>query len=137
MGLPGAGKTTLAVELKKCLDAADKKTIWLNADQVRKEYSDWDFSQEGRIRQSMRMYELSTRIECDYVIADFVAPLAEMRSNYSPDWTIWVDTISEGRFEDTNKMFIKPEIYDVRITEQDSVKWAKYIAECVLSNKHE
>jgi energy-coupling factor transporter ATP-binding protein EcfA2 len=135
MGLPGAGKTTLAKELKERLDPMNRKVLWLNADEVRKEYDDWDFSEIGRIRQSKRMYELSTRLESDYVIADFVAPLVEMRNNYKADWTIWVDTIREGRYADTNAMFVEPEQYDFRITEQDAVKWAEFISDHILNNR--
>ena len=135
MGLPGAGKTTLAKELKERLDPMNRKVLWLNADEVRKEYDDWDFSEIGRIRQSKRMYELSTRLESDYVIADFVAPLVEMRNNYKADWTIWVDTIREGRYADTNAMFVEPEQYDFRIIEQDAVKWAEFISDYILNNR--
>jgi adenylylsulfate kinase len=132
MGLPGAGKTTLAIALRDWLDTSGKKTIWLNADSVREEYDDWDFSLAGRIRQSKRMYELSTRIECDYVIADFVAPLIEMRDNFNADYTIWVDTIRESRYSDTNNMFVEPDTYDFRITAQDSEKYSEIIARYIL-----
>ena len=135
MGLPGAGKTTLAKELKERLDPMNRKVLWLNADEVRKEYNDWDFSETGRIRQSKRMYELSTRLESDYVIADFVAPLVEMRNNYKADWTIWVDTIREGRYADTNAAFVEPEQYDFRVTEQNAEKWAEFIGEHIISNR--
>ena len=127
MGLPGAGKTTLAEKLAEFLLNNFKTVTWLNADEVRKEYNDWDFSQEGRIRQSKRMYELSTKSESEFVIADFVAPLVEMRNNYNADWTIWVDTIREGRYADTNKMFTEPELYDFRVNEQDAEKWSEFI----------
>jgi len=132
MGLPGAGKTTLAEALQTRLDAQDKKTVWLNADRVRTEYNDWDFSEAGRIRQSKRMRELADRLECDYAIADFVAPLVEMRKNYNADYTVWVDTIDSGRFEDTNKAFVAPDVYDVRVTEQDADKWAEIIVNNIL-----
>jgi Adenylylsulphate kinase len=135
MGLPGSGKTTLAEKLRAQLDAHDKKTIWLNADRVRAEYDDWDFTETGRLRQSKRMRELADKIECDYAIADFVAPLVEMRNNFKADWTIWVDTIREGRYADTNAMFQEPEYYDFRITEQDAEKWADFIAEHILDNR--
>lgn len=134
MGLPGAGKTTLAKELKSILDV-DNRVVWLNADRIREEYDDWDFSHEGRIRQSKRMHQLSTVLDSEYVIADFVAPLIEMRSNFEADWTIWMDTIDQSQYADTNAMFEKPEIYDFRITEQDAVKWAQFIAEHILNNR--
>jgi adenylate kinase family enzyme len=127
MGLPGAGKTTLAQNLIEFMNNNFMSVTWLNADEIRKKYDDWDFSTEGRIRQSKRMYELSTKVETEYVIADFVAPLVEMRENYSADWTIWVDTIREGRYADTNKAFIEPETYDFRVNEQNAEKWAEFI----------
>ena len=135
MGLPGAGKTTLAEKLKKLLNDSGKTVEWLNADEVRKEYNDWDFTEAGRIRQSKRMYDLSIRLESDYVIADFVAPLVEMRNNFKADWTIWMDTIREGRYADTNAMFVEPEVYDFRITEQNADKWADFIANHIVDDR--
>jgi hypothetical protein len=136
MGLPGAGKTYLAQHIVDHLQADKKKVGWLNADDVRKKYNDWDFSTEGRVRQSLRMRELADNmIECDYVICDFVAPLVEMRNNFKADWTVWVDTIDKGRFEDTNKAFIPPDVYDFRITEQKSEKWGEFIAAHILDNR--
>lgn len=135
MGLPGAGKTYLAEQLKKQLEDYNKTVGWLNADEVRRHYDDWDFSREGRIRQSHRMRELADTSNTDYCIVDFVAPLVEMRNNFKADWTIWVDTIKEGRYEDTNKMFVEPEIYDFRITEQAAEKWAPFIADHIADNR--
>ncbi len=126
MGLPGAGKTTLALNLFAILSP---NALWLNADEIRKKFNDWEFSVQGRIRQSLRMREIADLSNKDYVIADFVCPLAAMRDNYAADFTIWVDTITEGRYEDTNRMFEPPEKYDVRVTEQDAGKWAKIIYE--------
>jgi energy-coupling factor transporter ATP-binding protein EcfA2 len=127
MGLPGAGKTTLAAKLQQFLTDNHKTVTWLNADDIRAHYNDWDFSVEGRIRQSIRMRDLADKSESDFVICDFVAPLVEMRTNYAADWTIWVDTISEGRYADTNKMFVEPDEYDFRVNEQDAEKWAEFI----------
>lgn len=127
MGLPGAGKTTLAQHLQEFLINNHKTVAWFNADEIRKKYDDWDFSTAGRIRQSIRMKILADEANTDYVIADFVAPLVEMRDNYNADWTIWVDTIREGRYADTNKAFIEPETYDFRVNEQDAEKWSEFI----------
>lgn len=135
MGLPGSGKTHLAQYILEQLQNAGKQIGWLNADDVRKKYNDWDFSTEGRIRQSHRMRELADAMsDMDYVICDFVAPLVEMRNNFKADWTIWVDTIDKGRFDDTNKAFIPPEVYDFRITEKDAEKWSEFIAVHILGD---
>ena len=124
MGLPGSGKTTLANELGTMLDAKR-----LNADEVRREANDWDFSKEGRKRQAKRMAEFSLKLknEGNYVIADFICPTPEARSLFPADYIIWVDTIKEGRFEDTNKMFVKPDKYDFHVTTQDAKNWAPKI----------
>ena len=135
MGLPGAGKTYLAEQLKQRLEQHGCTVGWLNADKVRAHYNDWDFSEAGRIRQSLRMRDLADESNTDYCIVDFVAPLVEMRNNFRADWTIWMDTISEGRYADTNKMFVEPEVYDFRITEQAAEKWADFIAEHIVDNR--
>ena len=136
MGLPGAGKTYLAQHIVDHLQAEKRKVGWLNADDVRKKFNDWDFSTEGRIRQSHRMREMAdTMTDVDFVICDFVAPLVEMRNNFKADWTVWVDTIDKGRYEDTNKAFVPPEVYDFRITEQHGEKWGEFIAAHILDNR--
>jgi len=136
MGLPGAGKTYLAQHIVDHLQADKKKVGWLNADDVRKEYNDWDFSEAGRIRQSLRMRSLADLMtDVDYVICDFVAPLVEMRNNFKADWTIWVDTIREGRYADTNAAFVEPEVYDFRVTEQNAEKWAEFIGSHIIENR--
>ena len=114
MGLPGAGKTTLAQALQTKLNC-----VWFNADKVRALFNDWDFSPEGRIRQSKRMRILADDSNNEYVIADFVAPLKQMRDIYAADYVIWMDTISAGRFEDTNQVFESPETYNLRIKDFD------------------
>lgn len=135
MGLPGAGKTYLAERLKQQLESYGSTVGWLNADEVRRHYNDWDFSREGRIRQSLRMRELADESNTDYVIVDFVAPLPEMRHNFKADWTVWMDTIDAGRYEDTNKMFVPPEVYDFRIIEQAAEKWSEFVAEHIQDNR--
>ena len=126
MGLPGAGKTTLANEL-----AALIKSERLNADEIRKAANDWDFSEEGRKKQSKRMSEAALKLknEGNNVIADFICPTVEARKLFPADYIIWVDTIKEGRFEDTNQMFVKPEKYNFHVTTQDAKLWAPKIAE--------
>ena len=126
MGLPGAGKTTLATELATLI-----KCKRLNADEIRKAANDWDFSEEGRTRQAKRMSDkaLKLKSEGNNVIADFICPTPEARKLFPADYIIWVDTIKEGRFEDTNQMFIKPEKYDFHVTTQDAKLWASKIVE--------
>ena len=121
MGLPGSGKTTLANELGPMLNSKR-----LNADEVRKEANDWDFSEEGRKRQAKRMADLALKLKKDgsYVVADFICPTPEARKLFPADFIIWVDTIKKGRFDDTNKMFVKPEKYDFHVTSQDAKNWA-------------
>jgi hypothetical protein len=108
---------------------------WFNADDVRRKYNDWDFSKEGRIRQSLRMLEFALASNTEYVICDFVAPIPEMRNNFKADWTIWMDTIEEGRFEDTNKMFVPPEVYDFRVTEKNAEKWAEFVGTHIIEQR--
>ncbi len=134
MGLPGSGKTTLAIKLKDLLELRFNTVDWFNADAVRQQFNDWDFSESGRIRQSIRMRELADRSIMEYAICDFVAPLVEMRHNFKADWTIWIDTIEQGRYEDTNKAFVAPDMYDFRITEKNADKWAEYIADRIVQN---
>ena len=126
MGLPGAGKTTLADEIAPLINAKR-----LNADEVRKAADDWDFSADGRVRQAKRMAEFAMKIknEGHYVIADFIAPTPEARKLFPADFTIWVDTIKKGRFEDTNQMFVEPENFDFKVTTQDAKNWAPKIVE--------
>ena len=135
MGLPGAGKTTLADALRTRLWEEGRTVTWLNADAVRSDYNDWDFSETGRIRQSKRMHSLAELSTTDYVIADFVAPLVEMRNNFKADWTVWIDTIRESRYADTNKAFVEPELYYFRITEQNAEHWSSVIADHVVNNR--
>lgn len=155
MGLPGSGKTYFAERLKAWLErngtmSASRmanyevapparemyaKVDWFNADEIRKRFNDWDFSREGRIRQSIRMFEFAVKCSGDYVICDFVAPLPEMRHNFKADWTIWIDTINAGRYEDTNKAFVAPDVYDFRVTEQNADKWVEFVGQHIIEDR--
>jgi adenylylsulfate kinase len=158
MGLPGSGKTYFAERLKRYLeqhgdvmkvspgrvlgyegipgpDFFNVKVDWFNADEIRKRFNDWDFSREGRIRQSLRMFEFAFKCSGDFVICDFVAPLPEMRNNFKADWTIWMDTIDAGRYDDTNRAFVPPDVYDFRITEQNAEKWVEFVGQHILDNR--
>ena len=134
MGLPGSGKTTLANELGPMLNAKR-----LNADEVRKEANDWDFSEEGRKRQANRMKNLANTAlnNNKHVIADFVCPTPQTREDFDADFIIWMDTIKKGRFDDTNKMFIEPKKYDFRVTEKNAEVIALQIAEKINAKNFE
>ena len=112
-GLPGSGKSTLAKPFATLIGG-----VWINADAVREEYNDWDFSPDGRMRQAQRMKFLSDGVvkAGKIAIADFVCPTEAARTEFSADFTVWMDTIKEGRFEDTNKMFQTPAHYDYHVS---------------------
>ena len=112
MGLPGSGKTTLAKPFAELIGG-----IHLNADEVRTRYDDWDFSPEGRIRQAQRMRHLADGVVLagKIAIADFVCPTEQARLQFAPNYTVWMDTIEEGRYQDTNAMFEKPAKYDYHV----------------------
>ena len=126
MGLPGSGKTTLASELVPLLNAR-----WLNNDKVRKAANDWDFSEEGRVRQAKRMAALAEnhKQEGSYVVWDFICPTPKARELFNADFIVWVDTIKKGKFDDTNSMFVKPEKFDFHVTSYDAKVWATQIVE--------
>ena len=131
-GLPGSGKTTLATPFAELIGG-----VHLNADAVRETYKDWDFSPEGRIRQAQRMRHLADGVVMGgkIAIADFVCPTERARQEFAPDFTVWMNTIAEGRFEDTNKMFEAPSNYDFKVNHKEAEMWAFLIKQDIL-DKH-
>ena len=111
IGLPGSGKTTLATALKERINA-----IHLNADYVRATInSDLGFTIEDRIEHARRLGEMARMLsgQGHTVIVDFICPTSLTRAAFGkPDILVYMDTIKEGRFEDTNKMFEVPTEYD-------------------------
>jgi hypothetical protein len=134
MGLPGSGKTTLASKLVPLLNAK-----WLNNDEARKAANDWDFSEEGRIRQAKRMADIAEKYKqedrYDYLVTDYICPTPKTRELFNADYLIWVNTVDKGRFEDTNKMFVKPEKFNFQVTTQNAELWALQIADQIIEYK--
>jgi hypothetical protein len=81
------------------------------------------------------MAQFALACKSDYVICDFIAPLPEMRHNFKADWVIWMDTTGASKYQDTNKMFVPPDVYDFRITETNAEKWVPFIGEHILHNE--
>ena len=113
-GLPGSGKTTLAAPLAKLING-----VHINADAVRERYDDWDFTPEGRVRQTQRMRLLADGVVMagKVAVADFVCPTNALREMFDPDFIVWMDTIKKGRYADTNAMFEIPDVVDYHVKE--------------------
>lgn len=139
MGLPGSGKTTLAEELYNQLKQRGESVNWYNADSVRKMLEDWDFSDAGRLRQAYRMadYADADKKKNIHSICEFVCPTEELRKAFSEnipaDYVVWVDTISKSRFEDTNKIFEAPSVYDYHVRNFNSREWAQTICNDIIN----
>ncbi len=136
MGLPGAGKTTLARELAPLLGA-----VLFNADEVRKNVNrDLGFSAADRIEQARRMGWLCDRVaEAGHTaIADFICPTPETREAFGAAFIIWLDRINAGRYADTNQLFVHPGLFDIRVTTEGSpAYWAERILQKLRTDDHE
>jgi adenylylsulfate kinase len=145
MGLPGSGKTFLAAALNKALEDNNYPVEWFNADQVREQFNDWDFTPIGRHRQMTRMKLLADKAKRNgsYVICDFVCPTKQLRTDFNADFVVWMDTIDEGRFEDTNQVFQRLDNteYNAIITEYEwwntlhAKDWAEEIIRRLNTNE--
>ena len=119
MGLPGSGKTTLAEQLVDRLPA-----VWFNADEIRNNINkDLGFTEQDRVEQARRLsllcdIALRNRV-VSYALADFVCPTDVTRKTFNPDIIVWMNTIQQGRFEDTNRVFENPDFYNIEITNWD------------------
>jgi len=141
MGLPGSGKTTLAIELKKLTEQHGYSVSWYNADIVREVCDDWDFSEQGRIRQAMRMRDLCTskmmERSTDLIICDFVAPTNVAQNLIPINRLVWMDTIKKSRYSDTNKIFEQPRLYDFRVRKKNAKLWAQIIFDNIMGSKND
>ena len=134
MGLPGSGKTTLAEKLTMEL-CKNYPAQHVNGDEVRAEADDWDFSEEGRIRQAWRMRMLSDKSWQMGVIAvcDFVCPTVRTSEIMAADFVIWMDTVRRSKYKDTNKIFQKPteDEYNIRVDSFNSDSWSETLADLI------
>ena len=128
MGLPGSGKTTLAKNIVKKLNAE-----WLNADRIRGKFNDWDFSKSGIIRQVKRMRLLSKKSKKKIVIADFICPYHEQIKIFKPNFIVWMDTIKKSCYPRMNRIFQKPKKYDLRVMEKNYKLWSKIVIHKIKS----
>jgi adenylylsulfate kinase len=130
IGLSGSGKTTLAKELSVSL-----KAMHLNADELRKQYNDWDFSDAGRLRQAHRIKNLSDKY--DLVVSDFIAPRAIHRHIVDADILVWMDTVKSSQYKDTDSLFEPPSQYNFRITEKNADKYVELICNYIQTRYKE
>ena len=128
IGLSGSGKTTLAKALTKELNAKH-----LNADEIRTQYNDWDFSDAGRLRQAHRIKNLSDKH--DLVVCDFIAPKAIHRHLVDADILVWMDTVKSSQYKDTDAIFEQPTNYQFKFTEKNIENNCKVIIDYIQKYK--
>ncbi len=127
MGLPGSGKTKLAKSLAKSLRELRITVELLNADTLRLQADDWDFSREGRMRQAYRMADLAETSAAEICIIDMVAALSAQRTVIAPDMLVFMNTLGESAYQDTNEVFAPPSSSDVEFKNHVSNNVAKVV----------
>jgi hypothetical protein len=123
MGLPGAGKTTLANELHELILSLGSKSRWLNENRLKAEYPNLTLEQ---------VHEMANDATVDYVVADFEAPQSIMRRSFNPHYMIWVNTIPEEDYNSVGHGFDPPFRYNVCVTTKDAPRWAREIFRHIL-----
>jgi len=137
MGLSGSGKSELAKELHSLFQEHDMASTRINGDEVREAHKDWDFSPEGRLRQAERMARLAKKSDAKYVITDFIAPTKQIRDIFNPDMLIWLDTVKESKYKNTDVIFQNPKKYKFKITKKNAKIEALKIFKYLKGTKHE
>ena len=132
-GLSGSGKTSLS---RAIINKLDNSTLF-NADDVRKRYNDWSFSSLGRKRQCERMKLLASQCDEKIVICDFIAPTKKIRNEFNADFIVWMDTVTNSIYKDTDKLYEIPTNYDLRVSSKDALYWTSIIVNTIFDNKKE
>ena len=104
-GLSGSGKTTFAEKLWQALKNENINYAYFNADKIRDMFNDYDFSINGRIRQSDRMFKLC-EMKREGAIVDFICPYETLRKRFN--YFVWMNTIKESDYKDTDKIYQQP-----------------------------
>jgi cytidylate kinase len=123
MGLPGAGKTTLADELHELILSLGLRSRWLNENRLRAEYPNLTIDQ---------IREMANDATVDYVVGDFEARKSFERRSFNAHYTIWINTIAEEDYQFLNYGFEPPFRYNVCVTTKDAPKWAREIFRHIL-----
>jgi adenylylsulfate kinase len=130
-GLSGAGKTTLADEVYTLLKSKCR-TVRVNADKVREETNNWDFTKEGRIKQTIELKKRSLFTYPTVVLCDFIAPTKDLRELYNPDLIIYMNTVSSSKYKDTDALYDPPTNANYIVTTHADTH-AKFIARIILN----
>lgn len=132
-GLSGSGKTSLSDHLLMSLNSLYTTTKFarINADEIRHMVNDWDFSSDGRLRQMKRIRDIADNNSKYGIISicDFICPTEKLRKEFNADVNVWVDTIKESKYADTDRLFEIPKKFDVHVTDYRFNEWTSAIIE--------